>query len=695
MEYSEFCYVDYAVDGAVTRNHIIKISDLDIPSNVSNIYVTMFRFKREYKELVDTTGSVRGASQFECWSDYLWFDIDASNLDDATANMQTLLRGIESMGVLEHTVVFFSGSKGYHVGINSGVFGFEPSQELPDIMRLVCEKLSTLFHVEIDTKIYNHNRLWRVVNTLHAKTGLYKTELTPRAAISLETSTIKGLAADPAGRDFRSYTTAHTASPVDRLVRLVSEVCKAIKKTDGWAAPPIYGERSRVIAASLDYLLLQGVTKGDRDNEALLRASECRKIGNTDEQCLARMLEWNTLNEPTMSMSDLKRVVRSAYTGDGYDFGTNNDSLREARETVSESPDKLDIDAILRGDVNSEEEKYEKRPRSIAELLAGNGRPKELETVGEYFSWRKRITLLVGREKASGKSTFCTFEAMSVLRKGLRVLWISPDEPRDDVVYRLMKAGVEKYAEQCIIASDMDMPSTWKELVGYIVDTEPDLVILDSIHSIIPIVNNGKVPDNSEGAEWQRLLALLRPLATKLGLAIVWLHHANKASGVSTGSIGITAAVDVIVHLQTAHKPNRRILSFMGRRINASNNFAVDYLGETKGYERVTDWEDEAQNKYDKKSKNELVLEWLTQFVAEWKDETFSKTEVAETYRQHFHENPDDGSALTKALAELRKVNIIGSEPRKIGKTSIYTVTRNMNDTTKPSDLTGDDNDDV
>lgn len=697
MRYPEFRYVDVAIGGVTKRNCVHTIDDL--PSMVDQVdcYTTMFLFKEEYQKHVKSTGSVRGADQFKVWSPYLWFDIDAPDLQDATIDMQALLRGVRSMGVLDHVVVFFSGSKGYHIGIDAGVFGFEPSQTLPDQMRRVATQIASLFNIDtLDTKVYNHNRLWRVPDTFHGKTKLRKTVLKPEKAIEMSVDEIKRVASSGKGRRGPRYVGCDNTEPVDSLVRLSREASAgAVEKSANWDAPPLSDRRAKIIMAGLDYLLEHGVTRGDRDNEALLRASECRKIGLTEDECLSKMLDWNRLNEPPLTAPDVERVVSSAYTGPGYDFGTNHDSLRIAREQGRKSIDEIDVEKLLNGNnTETDDDKFVRRPRSVSELLAGGAEPDAPETVGEYFSWRKRITLLVGREKYSGKSTLCTFEVMAALRKGYRCLWVSPDEPREDILYRLVKAGVREYADQCVIASDMDVPNSWPELGQFIVDAKPDIIILDSIHSLFPIINNGKVPDSSESAEWQKLVAKLRPLAIALDASVVWLHHANKATGLSAGSIGITAAVDAIVNLGTVRKPNRRTLQYLGRRVNSTFNCALDYLDEEKGYERVKDWNQSMQNEHDEKSKNEVVLEWLMEFVASHESDTFERAEAMEAYRSHFNEDPDKGRAFKIALAELRKQNIIGWDKTKhtVGQSFTYNIINreSCGGSTKPSDLTGD-----
>lgn len=673
IKYNNYKYIDLAINGVANRNNIINIDSIKVDKNAMDCFTTMFLFKKEYLAHIKRTNSVRGASQFKVWSPYLWFDIDSENLQEATDNMQTLLRGIKSMGVLNKTIVYYSGSKGYHIGINSGVFDFKPSVDLPDKIRFVSTQIASLFNIEIDTKIYNHNRLWRLVDSLHGKTGLRKTLIKNKVAID---STLKGIQKivelNTGKRNFK-YTNCTVAKPVKALVKLKSIADKGIiKKSGAWEKPPLSNKYSKLIETSLEYLLQTGITKGDRNNETLLRASECRKLNITEDVCLLKLEEWNEFNTPPLSTTDIKRVVESAYTGAGYDFGTNYKSLQISRECARKEIEEIDIEKLLESDTETENENYVRKPLTLTEILDAGSNLEAPELVGEYISWRKRITLLVGREKYSGKSTFCTFEAIAALRKGYRVLWVSPDEPQEDIVYRLVKAGARDFPEQCIIASDMNVPNSWPELGKFIVDAKPDLIILDSVHSLFPFINNGKVPDSSEGAEWQKLMSKLRPLAIVLNTAIVWLHHANKATGLSTGSIGITAAVDAIVTMTPVRKQNRRILNFLGRRVNSTFNCAVDYLDEERGYRKVQDWN--VENSNDTKSKSEIVLEWLMIFIASWETDIFNRNDAAQAYRAHFEEDPDQGKVFKNALSKLRVMGIIGMGSRVVGQGLNYNI---------------------
>lgn len=669
--YKQFCFVDCAIGGAHNRNNVYHIDDLPVTADMVDAYTTMFLFQQEYKEHVESMGSVRGADQFAVWSPYVWFDIDAGNLDDATTDMQTLLRGLQSMEADAHTVVFFSGAKGYHIGVDSRLFGLVPSTNLPDQMRVICTQLASLFSITIDACIYNHNRLWRIPNTVHSKTKLRKIQLPFQQALSLSTAKICALANKLPKTAVCGYTISPTDVVEPSLSRFVDEAeTGKVTKSDGWAVPPLAGRQLQIVQGGLNWLLAQGVKRGNRDNEALLRAAECRKLGFNSDKCLELLEEWNELNDPPLAVRDLTRIITSAYQGAGYDFGTNSESLRVAREHGEKQLNTLVKSPVVGSDDD------EPRPRSFSELLAmGDDNFDAPEEVGSWISWRKYITLLVGDPKLSGKSTLCTWEAVAALKKGYRVLWVSPDEARRDIVYRFHEANITQYGEQLMIAGDGDVPRDWKKLGEWIVKQQADLVILDSIHSLFPLLDaKGKVPESSETSQWHLLTGALRPIAIDGNVAVVWIHHANKGDGKASGSVGIVAAVDVVVRLipLSACNGHRRKLSFIGRRIN--KDCALDYVDEKTGYKEVKDWKTEMKNQPVSiiAEMRIWVMSWIGEHITQ--STTFTSGEIRDAYRADKQQNPDDSNRMGEILAGLVKDGMLHMGGSRTGHRK-YTVT--------------------
>jgi len=616
-DFSDFAFIDVAIGGVQNRNNVKRFDQIEIPVGAVDAYSTLFCFDKHYQELYQKTKSVRGANQFECYSDWCWFDIDSPVLGDAIIDAQALCRGLQTLGVLKHTVIFFSGKKGFHIGIPSRLFDLKPNVEFPAQMKTICQGIAGSFGIEIDTSIYNSNRLWRLPDSEHSKTGYYKTPLPTDKFLQMSESDIIKLAKKQRSTA-PAYVLAPKVKPLAELCEFVKSLSsdKAVKRNTDWELPVISERMLRVKRKALEFLLTQGVGQGNRDNATLLRASESRKIGTSKSDCLEQIQKWNIKNSPPLDDNDLTRIVDSAFTGAGYDFGTGTPALAKAREYAKRQTQEIDVARLL-SDKNDDEQ-YERRPRTFAELKVEGFSMEMPELVGEFCSWRGRITLLAGREKTSGKSTLCTFEAIAALKKGYRVLWVSHDEPREDTCYRFQKAGAENFAENLIIASDMDAPLSLTELITYIKDTKPDLLILDSIHSLIPLINEGKMPDSSQTAEWQQFINRLRPAATLLEIAVIWIHHVNKATGTAMGSIGITAGVDAIVTLIPIGTSSRRKLTFEGRRTSTNMNCILEYLGESEGYMRF-DWEDDVDKKLSAPIQNpcDMVVKWLLEYLGD------------------------------------------------------------------------------
>jgi hypothetical protein len=388
--------------------------------------------------------------------------------------------------------------------------------------------------------------------------------------------------------------------------------------------PHLSKYRKELYCKSLDLLLAKGVKKsreGGRDNRAIVLASECRKCDFDIGEAGRLLSKWNELNDPPLTLDDLERVVRSAYTGEGYDFGESDDIIKKARKQARADIKKNGLQNLDDDDDNNSnddnEEKDYKSPPSLAELMTDPHLTERPKTVGRWVSWRQRITLLVGSAKRSGKSTLCTYESLVVLDSGGTILWVSNDEPLSDVVRRFKEANVSDAdaARVRVLHSEITgvMPKTWKGLYDVIIEVAPDIVVLDSIHTLFPFFSEKhEVPESHETALWQAETARLRSAALAADAAVVWIHHENK-SGASAGSVGIEAAVDVIAHLRPfgKHSPNTRTLSFLGRFVGPSSNKILEYMNETDGYREIDLKDnDDSKNGGDKETEDWLLSQF-------------------------------------------------------------------------------------
>jgi hypothetical protein len=93
-------------------------------------------------------------------------------------------------------LLFFSGSKGFHVGLPFS-WNPEPSATFHRIARRLAENLAVATGAIIDTGVYDKVRLFRAPNSRHPKTGLYKRHFSFKELLNLDIARIRQLAAEP------------------------------------------------------------------------------------------------------------------------------------------------------------------------------------------------------------------------------------------------------------------------------------------------------------------------------------------------------------------------------------------------------------------------------------------------------------------------------------------------------------------
>ncbi len=141
-------------------------------------YLSAFQFGDDFAAHLKESGSTAGFSG-ACWSPWIWFDIDAEELHDAHQEAGGLADFlIERYGINPgELLVFFSGSKGFHVGLPTSLWLPEPSADFHRTARRFAEHLAEMASVTIDGGVYDKVRAFRAPNSRHPKTGLHKRRL--------------------------------------------------------------------------------------------------------------------------------------------------------------------------------------------------------------------------------------------------------------------------------------------------------------------------------------------------------------------------------------------------------------------------------------------------------------------------------------------------------------------------------------
>lgn len=161
-------------------------------------YLSAFCFTTDFHDYLTATGSTKGYAG-DCWSPWLWFDIDADDIDTATTDARRLASiMLDRFGVAgDEMLIFYSGSKGYHFGLPTSLWMPEPSRLFNAYCRQFAETVAALSNVAIDSGVYDRVRAFRAPNSRHAKTGRHKRILTLDELMGLKASRIVELANEP------------------------------------------------------------------------------------------------------------------------------------------------------------------------------------------------------------------------------------------------------------------------------------------------------------------------------------------------------------------------------------------------------------------------------------------------------------------------------------------------------------------
>jgi len=171
-------YIELVEESIVNRGHIIPVNSLDKKIRTSESYVSMYEFGDDINSYIKESGSIAGYDG-EVSLRILWFDFDSENLDKARNEVLNFIDYIsDDFGIEKHMFqVYFSGGKGFHVGLHSKIIGIDNiiDKDLPNMVKEFVKKLIKDKGFEcIDLKIYNKTRIIRLPYSLHKKTNLYK-----------------------------------------------------------------------------------------------------------------------------------------------------------------------------------------------------------------------------------------------------------------------------------------------------------------------------------------------------------------------------------------------------------------------------------------------------------------------------------------------------------------------------------------
>lgn len=161
----------------------------DIPSfreknNNLGLYTSVFQYDK-----TDLPKALRLGS--------LYFDLDS---DDGTEAQREAIRLVEYLYKYmpqDAVRIYFTGKKGFHVEAEAIALGISPGPDLAGLFRYVANEINAELNLNcMDFAVYDVRRMWRLPNSQHQQTNLYKVALTYEL-LEQDLGTIKDYATEP------------------------------------------------------------------------------------------------------------------------------------------------------------------------------------------------------------------------------------------------------------------------------------------------------------------------------------------------------------------------------------------------------------------------------------------------------------------------------------------------------------------
>lgn len=111
----------------------------------------------------------------------LYFDLDSSEGETARLEAVRLVQLLRDYVPEEGIRIYFTGKKGFHIECEALCLGITGSKDLADIFRFAATDIrDTLSLTTMDFAVYDIRRMWRLPNSQHQHTGLFKVPLSQK-----------------------------------------------------------------------------------------------------------------------------------------------------------------------------------------------------------------------------------------------------------------------------------------------------------------------------------------------------------------------------------------------------------------------------------------------------------------------------------------------------------------------------------
>ena len=245
------------------------------------------------------------------------FDFDAEDPQESLDDVRKFLAWLD----IDDAVVFFSGSKGFHIMIPFGYFDLEPNEHLPNQLKDLAKHLKE-FYPTLDDSIYNYNRKFRVPFSQHEK-GSYKQTVN----VEWNMQYILQASNEPFKEDFLEDIAGSDQKPL----QVITDAIEQSKRK----SYEVEKERAGTIEAPSGFekwdnklcikkMLEQRCDDVGRNNACIRIVNDYYRTGKPQSICEEAVMKWAANNG--LSVTEVSTIITNIYQrGANYNFGCQDE----------------------------------------------------------------------------------------------------------------------------------------------------------------------------------------------------------------------------------------------------------------------------------------------------------------------------------------------------------------------------------
>lgn len=288
-----------------------------IPSKISKQYLLV---KHGDIGIFQTTFNYNAYNQDDSYlygDMYLDFD-DKDNFDNAREDAIYAVSYLKIVfGISPNDLkIYFSGNKGVHIIVPKEILNVEPNKKLNYIYKAIAKKIQSFIkNNTLDMQVYDNKRMFRIPNSMHETSRLYKISLSYNELRTMPCENIKSLAMHR-----RKYNTVKpnlntnicTSSKMyswfvenyEKILDIKPTITKHTNKKINYTPPCI------------EALINNGPCTGSRNNVTAILASFYKSRGYDVDSAIDEITEWNSISSSPLSEREIKATIYSMYRTD-------------------------------------------------------------------------------------------------------------------------------------------------------------------------------------------------------------------------------------------------------------------------------------------------------------------------------------------------------------------------------------------